>query len=83
MRSLVKIKSSRKGEITDAGKSCPSSEFLVSQICLLTLLAKISGFTVLTRIHFLKAIGTLFCALFYCNQHMMTALFKYSQFYSA
>ena len=44
MRSFVKIKSSRNGEITqsftDAGKSCPSREFLVSQIYLLTVFAK-------------------------------------------
>ena len=45
MRSFVKIKSLRNVEITlsftDAGKSCPSGEFLVSQIYLLTLFAKI------------------------------------------
>ena len=45
MRSFVKIKSSPNGaitlSITDIGKSCPSREFLVSQICLLTLFAKI------------------------------------------
>ena len=56
MRSFVKIESSRNGEITlsftDAGKSCHSGEFLVSQIRLLALfakiriLAKICGFTV-------------------------------------
>ena len=43
----MKIKSSRNGEITlsftDIGKSCPSSEFLTLQICLLTLLAKINS----------------------------------------
>ena len=45
MRSFVKIKSSRNGEITlsftDKNKSCPSREFLTSQICLLTLFTKI------------------------------------------
>ena len=45
MRSFVKIKSSRNGEITlpftDNGKLCPSREFLTPQICLLTLFAKI------------------------------------------
>ena len=45
MRSFVKIKSSRNAEITlsftDIGKSCPSGEFLVLQICVLTLIAKI------------------------------------------
>ena len=45
MRRFVKIKSSRTGEITlsvtDEGKSCNSREFLGSQICLLTLFAKI------------------------------------------
>ena len=45
MRSLVKIKSSRNAEITQSfteiGKSCPSLEFLASQMCILTLLAKI------------------------------------------
>ena len=38
------------GEITmsftDVGKSCPSHEFLMSQMCFLTLFAKISEFTV-------------------------------------
>ena len=51
MRSFVKRKYSRNGEITlkvtDIGKSCPSQEFLRSQICLLTLCAKIFEFTVL------------------------------------
>ena len=51
MRSFVKIKSSRNGEInlstTDMGKSYPSSEIFGSQVCLLTLFTKISGFTVL------------------------------------
>ena len=45
MRSFVKIKSSRNGEITlsftDIGKSCPSCEYLTPQICLLTLFTKI------------------------------------------
>ena len=45
MRSFMKIKSSRNAEIallfTDICKSCPSREFLASQICLLKLLAKI------------------------------------------
>ena len=45
MRSLVRIKSSQNGEITlsftDMCKSCPSREFLASQICLLMLFAKI------------------------------------------
>ena len=44
-RSFMKMKSSRNGEInmsfTDIGKSCPSCKFLMSQICLLTLLVKI------------------------------------------
>ena len=53
----MKVKSSRNGKIilsfTDIGKSCPSREFLASQICLLNtirknkVLTKISGFTVL------------------------------------
>ena len=42
---FVKIKSSRNSEITlsftNAGKSCLSLVFLVSQICLLTIFAKI------------------------------------------
>ena len=45
MRSFVKIKPSRNGEITlsfiGGGKSCLSREFLTSQICLLTLFVKI------------------------------------------
>ena len=45
MQSFVKIKSSQSREITlsitDIGKSCPSREFLTSQVCLLTLFAKI------------------------------------------
>ena len=45
MQSFVKIKPSQNGEITlsftDIGKSCPSREFLMAQICLLMLFAKI------------------------------------------
>ena len=45
MPSFVKIKSSRNVKITlsltDIGKSCPSRDFLASQICLLTHIAKI------------------------------------------
>ena len=45
MRSFVKIKSSRNGEITlsftDKVKSCPSRDFLASQICILALFVKI------------------------------------------
>ena len=45
MLSFVKIKSWQNGEITlsftDIEKSCPSREFLASQICLLTLFARI------------------------------------------
>ena len=45
MRSFVKIKSSQNAEITlsltDISKSCPSRELLASQMCLLTLFAKI------------------------------------------
>ena len=45
MRNFMNLKSSRNGEITlsftDAGKSCPSREFLIWQICLLTLFSKI------------------------------------------
>ena len=46
MRSFVKIKPSRNGKITlsftDIRISCPSREFLTSQICLLMLFAKIN-----------------------------------------
>ena len=45
LRSFVKIKTSRIGEIilsfTDTSKSSPCREFLTSQICVLTLFAKI------------------------------------------
>ena len=48
MRSFVKIKSSRIGEITlsfsdihNVGKSHPCREFVTSKICVLTLIAKI------------------------------------------
>ena len=45
MRNFVKIKSSQNGEITqsftDIDKTCLSREFVTSQICLLTLFAKI------------------------------------------
>ena len=41
----MKIKSSQNAEITlsfsDVGKSCPSCDFLASQICLLMLFEKI------------------------------------------
>ena len=42
---FMEIKSSQNVEITlsftDIGKSCPSCDFLMSQMCLLTLLAKL------------------------------------------
>ena len=42
----MKIKSSQNGDITlsfvNMTKSCPSREFIMSQICLLTLFAKIT-----------------------------------------
>ena len=45
MRSFVKIKSLQNGEITtsftDIVISCPSCEFLASQVCYLTLFTKI------------------------------------------
>ena len=45
MQSFLKIKSSRNGKITlsfvNMAKSYPSQLFLMSQICLLTLFAKI------------------------------------------
>ena len=45
IRSFVKISPSRNCDITlsftNGGKSCPNREFLTSQICLLTLFAKI------------------------------------------
>ena len=45
MRSIVKIKSSQKGEITlsttDIGESYPSREIFQSKVCLLTLFAKL------------------------------------------
>ena len=45
MRSFVKMKPSRNGQITlsfiDIGKSCLSREFFTSLICLLMLFAKI------------------------------------------
>ena len=58
MRSCMKIEALQNGKITllftDIGKSCPSREFLKSQMCILTLFAekkileKISKFTVVT-----------------------------------
>ena len=45
MRSFVKIKSSQNSEITlsttDIVKSCSRRDFFMSQVCLLTLFAKI------------------------------------------
>ena len=50
-RSFAKVKPSRNGEIalllTDVGKSCPSRDFFMSQICLLTRFVNISEFTVI------------------------------------
>ena len=47
MRSFVKIKSSQNGDITlwitNIGKVCPSCDFLKSQVCLLTLFAKLKS----------------------------------------
>ena len=55
MPTFVKIKSSQNAEITlsftDICKSCPSRKILVSQNCLLTLFAKISGFTVYNHVN--------------------------------
>ena len=63
MQSFVKIKPSQNGEITlsftNIGKSCPSREFLMSQMCLLTLFTK----TKLLRI-FLSLQYTQWCSLF-------------------
>ena len=53
LRSFVKIKSLRNGEITlsitEIGKSYPSREIFRSHVCFKTLFAKISGFTVASR----------------------------------
>ena len=50
MRSFVKSKPLQNSKITlsftDIVMSCPSREFLMSQICLFMLFAKISKFTV-------------------------------------
>ena len=48
MQSFMKIKSSQNGKITlsfvNMTKSCPSHELFMSEICLITLLAKIKIF---------------------------------------
>ena len=69
-RSCVKIKSLRNGKImlsfTDISKSCPSPTLLTLQICLLTLFAKKSVFTVMhkfPRVNVLKKIMA-FCCLY-------------------
>ena len=45
MQSFVKIKPLKNSDVTllftDIGKSCPSREFLTSEICLFTIFAKI------------------------------------------
>ena len=45
LRSFLKTKSSRNGDITlsfiDIGKSCPSRNFLTAHICVLTLFVNI------------------------------------------
>ena len=69
MRSFLKIKPSRNGKVilsfTDIGISCPSSEFLTSQICLNAIsknkiLTKCSGFTVYEPEHEILELITLF-----------------------
>ena len=69
--SFMKIKSSRNGEITlsftDVGKSCPSHDVLLPQICLLMLFAKIK---------FLKN-GEITLVVYWCRKIM-----PYSQFFS-
>ena len=61
MQSFVKIKSLRNGEITlsftDAGKLCPSREFLVSQICLLTLFMKIKFSRKFSDLHYINVLN--------------------------
>ena len=59
MRSFAKIKHSRNGEITQSFtdkstyKSCPSGEFLTSQIFLLTLIEKIKFSGKFMDLHYL------------------------------
>ena len=62
MPSFTKVKSLRNGKITllftNVGKSCSSCQFLTSQICILTLLAKIkfSKISELTRVKVFRII---------------------------
>ena len=64
VRSCVNIKPLQNGEIalsfTDVGKSCPSHELLTSQICLLTLFAKIN---VLQKIFEFTVFVQIFCQI--------------------
>ena len=74
MRSFMKIKPSRNAEIpllfNDVGKSCPSCEFLMRQICLFIavpenkILAKSFEFTVLV---ILKGITHAFSCIKVCQ----------------
>ena len=78
LRSFAKIKSSRNGKITlsftDAGKSCPSCEFLMWQICLLTLFAKIKFSRIISQFTVLQLAKNLFKSV-YCINNL-----KYSSF---
>ena len=71
-----KIKPSRNREnslsFTDVGKSCQSREFLQWQICLLTLFAKISEFTVVCYYVFL----CLWVALILCWGLVLVVSFR-------
>ena len=69
MRSFVKMKSSRIGEITipftDIGKSRPCREFLTSQICVLTLFANIKCSRKFPNLQYIANMRCLFLRLMF------------------
>ena len=68
MRNLVKIKPSPNGKITlsfiDIGKSCLSSEFFTSLICLKMLFAKIKFLQNFSILQYYVTVQSLYKAIF-------------------
>ena len=88
MQTYVKIKSSRNDEINlsfiDIGKSCPSCEFLTSQICdvFQTLFAKIKFSQKITNLQYLAkeivySSYVTCCSIdFHLTHHVLAVCFK-------
>ena len=84
MQSFVKIKSLRNAEITlsftDICKLCPRCEFLASQMCLLTLIAKkktSENFRIYSTLFPVEGIGKFFLCCFLFQFYCIIFYIKY------